>query len=123
MSVMSATEILQRIGESLGAAASVKSVFGEPIHCAGKTVIPVARVAYGFGGGFGGGTHKHGSEPSRQGEGGGGGGGVRAVAAGVLEITATHTRFVPATDLRWLAGAFCAGALLGGLFAMRGVRH
>jgi uncharacterized spore protein YtfJ len=123
ISGMSATEILQRIGESLGGMATVKSVFGEPIRCEGKTVVPVAKVAYGFGGGFGGGTRKHGSEPSKQGEGGGGGGGVRAFPAGALEITATRTRFVPVTDTRWLAAAFCAGALLGSLVARRRFRH
>jgi uncharacterized spore protein YtfJ len=119
---MSATEVLQKIGESLGGTATVKSVFGEPIHCEGKIVVPVAKVAYGFGGGFGGGPQKHGSEPSRQGEGGGGGGGVRAVPAGALEITADRTRFVPVTDLRWLAAAFCAGALPGSLVARRQLR-
>jgi|SRR5690348_12473190 len=50
---MAATDILQQIGESLGSSATVKAVFGEPVHAAGRTVIPVARVAYGFGGGFG----------------------------------------------------------------------
>ena len=48
---MHATEMLQRIGESLGSTATVKSVFGEPIHAEGKTVVPVAKVAYGFGAG------------------------------------------------------------------------
>jgi len=33
---MNATEMLQRIGETLGSTATVKSVFGEPIHAAGK---------------------------------------------------------------------------------------
>jgi uncharacterized spore protein YtfJ len=119
MSVMSATEILQRIGESLGGTATVKSVLGEPIRCEGKIVVPVAKVAYGFGGGFGSGIPKHGHEPSRQGGGDGGGGGVRAVPAGALEITADRARFVPVTDLRCLAAAFCAGALLGSLVARR----
>ena len=50
---MAAADILQQIGESLGSSATVKAVFGEPVHAAGRTVIPVAKVAYGFGGGFG----------------------------------------------------------------------
>jgi len=116
---MVATEILEKIGESLGSTANVKSVFGEPIHAEGKTVVPVARVAYGFGagGGHNHGKHDGGSEEGP--EGGGGGGGVRAFPAGALEITQSGTRFVPYTDLRWLAGAFAAGALLGGLFLHR----
>ena len=56
---MSTAEILERIGESLGSAATVKSVFGEPIHAEGKTVVPVAKVAYGFGAGSGSGPDKH----------------------------------------------------------------
>ena len=41
---MNAVDLLQRIGETLGSTATVKSVFGEPIHVNGKTVMPVAKV-------------------------------------------------------------------------------
>ena len=116
---MAATDILHQIGESLGSNATVKSVFGEPIHTAGKTVIPVAKVAYGFGGGFGTGHGKADTEGSRHGEGGGGGGGVRAFPAGALEITESGTRFIPFPDLRWLAGAFAVGAALGAVILGR----
>ena len=114
---MNATDVLQRLGETLGSAATVKSVFGDPIQANGKTVVPVAKVAYGFGGGFGAG--KHGKKPDQQGEGGGGGGGVRAVPAGVLEITEDSTRFIPFTDLRLLALAFAAGAAFGAVILAR----
>ena len=50
---MNAAELLQKMGDTLGSTATVKSVFGEPIHANGKTVVPVAKVAYGFGGGAG----------------------------------------------------------------------
>lgn len=99
---MSAKEMLEQIGDSLASTASVKSVFGEPIHAEGKTIIPVARVGYGFGAG----GSRHANE-------GGGGGGVGAVPAGVLEITQDSTRFIPDVDPRWLAGAFVAGAIVG----------
>jgi uncharacterized spore protein YtfJ len=125
---MNATDMLQKVGETLGSTATVKSVFGEPIHAEGRTVVPVARVAYGFGGGFGTGTGRgkrgaatapapgaEGAEPSVQGEGGGGGGGVTAFPAGALEITENHTRFIPFWDMRWLAVAFAAGATIGTL--------
>ena len=112
---MAATDILQQIGESLGSSATVKAVFGEPIHAAGRTVVPVAKVAYGFGGGFGTGHGKADTEKGRHGEGGGGGGGDRAFPAGALEITESGTRFIPFPDMRWMAGAFMAGAMLGGL--------
>ena len=48
-----ASEILRSLGERLQGGASVKNVFGDPITVDGKTVIPVARVRYGFGGGGG----------------------------------------------------------------------
>lgn len=112
---MGAAEILEKIGESLGSAATVKSVFGEPIHAEGKTVVPVAKVAYGFGAGSGAAPKKGDGESGNKAEGGGGGGGVRAFPAGALEITANGTRFVPFTDLRWVAGAFAAGALFAAL--------
>jgi uncharacterized spore protein YtfJ len=108
---MQPSEILEKIGQSLGATASVKSVFGEPIRHEGRTVVPVATVRYGFG--AGGGHAKHDRE------GGGGGGGVMACPAGALEITDTGTRFVPFTDWRWLALAFAVGAFAGSLAARR----
>src|ERR1700746_1769625 len=97
---MNATDLLQKMGETLGSTATVKAVFGEPIHTNGKTVVPVAKVAYGFGGGFGSG--KDSAHADRQGEGGGGGGGVRAFPAGALEISATGTPLWPFTGLSWL---------------------
>ena len=114
---MGATEMLQKIGDSLVATANVKSVFGEPIQVSGKTVVPVATVAYGFGAGAG-----TGGVESGKAEGGGGGGGVRAFPAGALEITADHTRFIPFHDPRWLAGAFAAGALIGSLLLRKSRR-
>ena len=116
---MNATEMLEKIGASLGSSATVKSVFGEPIHAEGKTVVPVAKVAYGFGAGGGRGPAKHNGGSGEQPEGGGGGGGVRAFPAGALEITHAGTRFVPYTEFRWIAGAFAAGAVLGSLFLRR----
>ena len=117
---MGATDLLQQIGETLGSTATVKSVFGEPIHVNGKTVVPVAKIAYGFGGGFG--TGKGGPHAAHEGEGGGGGGGVRAFPAGALEVTEKGTRFVPFIDLTWLGAAFTAGVVLGGLILTRRLR-
>ena len=110
---MNATDLLQRISESFGTTASVRSVFGEPIQAGGRTVVPVAKIAYGFGGGAGG--ARAGANADRLGEGGGGGGGVRAVPAGALEITDDGTRFVPFVDVRLISVAFAAGIVLGRL--------
>lgn len=114
---MNTSDVLRNIGETLGTTATVKSVFGDPIHANGKTIVPVAKIAYGFGGGFGAG--KNAQHPDRQGEGGGGGGGARAFPAGVLEITEGRTRFVPYVDPRLLAVAFGAGALAAALLLRR----
>ena len=131
---MTASDLLESISEKLGSTATVKTVYGDPIQANGKIVVPVAKIAYGFGGGFGSGHGKYRSDhetgtpegtnetdatQARHGEGGGGGGGVRAFPAGALEITDSGTRFVPYTDLRPLAVAFAAGAFLGALFFRR----
>ena len=118
---MNATEMLESIGESLRSTASVNSVFGEPIHAEGKTVVPVAKVAYGFGAGGGRKSNHDGGSNDRP-EGGGGGGGMRAFPAGALEISETQTRFIPYTDLRPLLAAFAAGAVIAGLL-LRGHKN
>jgi uncharacterized spore protein YtfJ len=114
---MIASEILEKIGESLSSTANVKTVFGEPIHVEGKTVVPIAKVAYGFG--AGGSQGKAGSKgESGERPGGGGGGGVRAFPAGVLEITQGKTRFIPFNDFPVMLSALAAGLLIG-LFLVR----
>jgi uncharacterized spore protein YtfJ len=117
---MDTAELLEKIGSSLGSTATVKSVFGEPIQAQGKTVVPVAKVAYGFGAGGGRSRRHQSTQAGEAPEGGGGGGGVRAFPAGALEITQNRTRFIPYTDLRWIAGAFLAGAAFAGLLWRRG---
>ena len=70
---------LNKISTQIGESASVKKVFGEPIQAGDKVIMPVAQVAYGFGGGFGKGHFKgkaaikEDSVNDETGEGGGGG--------------------------------------------------
>jgi uncharacterized spore protein YtfJ len=115
--VMNAADMLQKVSETLTSTATVKSVFGEPIRMDGKTVVPVAKILYGFGGGAG--TGKNAAHPDQQGEGGGGGGGARAFPAGALEITEHHTRFVPFIDPAVIGAAFTAGAVLASVIFLR----
>ena len=103
---------LESMLEPLTRSASVKSVYGEAISANGKTIIPVARVAYGFGGGRGR-RHQEGDSP------GGEGGGVYAVPVGVLEVTDAETRFVGLIDKPRLAGAALIGFCLGAWWARR----
>lgn len=73
--------LLERLADKLGGRASVTAVYGEPVTADGVTVIPVARVAFGFGGGAG-----RSVEGVKAGDGGGGGGGVEAKPLGYIEI-------------------------------------
>ena len=73
---MALQDIFKGITERLQTTANVETVYGEPIVAEGKTIIPVARVRYGFGGGFGEGNGGNGSSRENGGSGGGGGGGI-----------------------------------------------
>ena len=75
-------DVIKSITDRIHDTASVKNVYGDPIVAQGKTIIPVARVKYGFGGG--GGQEGEPSNPENDGQasrgrmgGGGGGGGVK----------------------------------------------
>jgi uncharacterized spore protein YtfJ len=47
---MNVPEMLKSIGDQLQSSASAKNVYGEAVSVGDRTVIPVARVSYGFGG-------------------------------------------------------------------------
>ena len=113
---MSTLAVLQSLKESVLGQASVKALYGEPVSAHGKTVIPVAKIAYGYGAGAGTGGM---GDASARGEGGGGGGGVRAVPVGVIEISDQPTRFVPISDRKKLTGAVLAGIGFGMLMGWR----
>jgi uncharacterized spore protein YtfJ len=98
---------VERLAERVGGKASVRAVFGDPIERNGTTIVPVAKVRWGFGGGVGRGPIAMG--PGRPGEGSplsdsldagtdhgigtGAGGGVTADPVGYLEIGPHGTRF------------------------------
>jgi len=98
--------------EPLTRSASVTAVYGEAISANDKTIIPVARIAYGFGGGRG---RKHHEGDSPEGE--AAGGGVYAVPIGVVEVTDAGTRFIALNDKRKLAGVLMLGFCLGAFWA------
>jgi len=78
-------DILKGITSELKSLASTKTVVGEPIDIAGKTIIPVIKIKMGFGAGAGedvSGERKHG----HGGAGGGGGGGVNIEPAAFITI-------------------------------------
>lgn len=110
-------EAMDSLIDRLHESANVSSVYGEAIERSGKTIVPVARVAYGFGGGFGSGGDE--GEGEEAGEGGGGGGGVSATPLGVLEITDEDTRFVRYGQPKKWFGALALGLVLGLLVGWR----
>jgi len=113
---MSVPEVFRSLLERLQGTASVKTVYGDPIAAAGKTIIPVAKVGFGFGGGSG---AKHQENVPLGKEGIGCGGGVGARPIGVVEVTPETTRFIPIGNGKAIAGAVLFGFLLGMLFARR----
>jgi uncharacterized spore protein YtfJ len=106
-----APNVFQNLNESIATSGTNKTVFGEPVTSGDIKVIPVARVAYGFGGGSG--ILSRGSAEPRGREGMGGGGGVMAIPVGVVEITPNGTHWIPFGQKKRVALAFAAGALLG----------
>jgi uncharacterized spore protein YtfJ len=73
---------LERLAELVGAKAGVEAVFGGPIRQGDLTIVPVARVRWGFGGGGG----QADEAPAGPAWGSGGGGGVIADPVGYLEV-------------------------------------
>ncbi len=88
--------MLERLAERVGGKAGVSLVYGEPVMRGEVTVIPVARVRWGFGGGGGSGTSRNADTGQPEGgQGSGGGGGVDARPAGFIEISDGKATYRP----------------------------
>lgn len=104
---------------------SVRHVYAEPVHHGDTTVIPVAKVAYGFGAGSGrrpaprSEANSNADAGGAEAQGGGGGGGARLTPIGALEIGPRGTRFIRYNELPRLAGVFALGLGVGVLLASR----
>jgi uncharacterized spore protein YtfJ len=107
-------EPLRALGERLASTATVERLYGSPVEREGVTVIPVARVRYGFGAG----TSREEDEEEL-----GGGGGVQATPIGFIVMEGEHAEF---RQIRDRAGeslgvaAIVAAAGLGLWFGLRG---
>jgi uncharacterized spore protein YtfJ len=125
---MNTKQLLDSAVEHLQKTAGVKTVYGEPLAVNGKTIIPVARVAYGFGGGSSPkkatGTADDTTSTTDQTP-GGVGGGMAAKPVGVVEITPEETKFVPFGQKKRMALIGLLGSAVGlGLGFMFGrTRH
>jgi uncharacterized spore protein YtfJ len=109
----SSPSFLERIVEKLGVHARSASAYSEPISKDGVTIVPVAKVRWGFGGG--GGT-KEGAQ-----QGGGGGGGMRVTPVGYIELKDGHSEFKPIRDAASLVPIILAGGAAG-FFLLRALR-
>lgn len=94
--VSDSDRLLERLAELVGAKATVRAVFGEPIRQGDLLVVPVARVRWGFGGGGG----RSAAAPTSPASGSGGGGGVAAEPVGFLEVGPAGATFNPIADVR-----------------------
>ncbi len=89
---MGVEELMQEVVEQLEKLVTTKTIVGEPITVAGKTVIPISKVSFGFG--SAGGEGKRGEEG---GFGGGGGGGAKIEPVAFLVISEDEVKLFPAT--------------------------
>ena len=110
-------QLLERLADLVGSKAGVQAVFGEPIRQGDLTVVPVARVRWGFGGGGG----RSGMVPQTPAaSGSGGGGGVMADPLGYLEIRPAGVTYSPIGDQRpspafMLAAGFASAIIIRAL--------
>ncbi|HQR36452.1 MAG TPA: spore germination protein GerW family protein [Blastocatellia bacterium] len=101
----------ERLAETLKTSAGAKMIYGDPVEHDGVTIIPVAKLRYGFGGGGG----KHNEE-----EGGGGGGAEIVQPAGYIELKDGSSKFHAIRDPMAFVPLVIAGGLTG-LLLVRGL--
>lgn len=127
---MEIMEMLNKLMDKLRKVGGVELSFGNPQTLGDLTIIPVARVAYGFGGGMGPGQKKKKKEkfhhidetseemieaspedtPKKEEMGMGGGGGMQTSPVGIFVFKGESVRFYP--TLSFKEAAITAGILL-----------
>lgn len=118
----SATDrFLERLVDLIGGRAGVQAVFGAPIERDGVTVVPVARVRWGFGAGSGSGP----AEGAGSAGGSGGAGGASGDPVGYIEIGPSGASFRPIVapypnPLFLIAVGIMVGSILRGLARLLG---
>jgi uncharacterized spore protein YtfJ len=112
--------LVEKIAERFGGAAAVGAVYGTPVERDGTTIIPVARVAWGFGAGSG-----SGGGPDGSGGGEGGGGGANATPIGFVEIRDGRAEFRPihVEPPLWAVASLVVAAGFTSWVVLRGLRR
>ncbi len=114
--MVSVSDTLSNITDRLQASGTTKTVYGEPVVAEGKTLIPVARVRYGFGAGGGSNDGESGGE--------GGGGGVEVTPIGIIEITELETRYISLESPRvFIKYALIAMGIIAFVLGIRQLRR
>ena len=112
-----------KIADLISNRAGMHLVYAEPIVRDGVTIVPVARIRFGFGGGGGQSPTAEGNpEAGRPSAGGGGGGGVIAAPAGFLVLRGDEVSYRPIRDPARTALAVAAGAFAVS-WALRALRR
>lgn len=114
---MSLHDLSQVMIDRLQGSASAKIIYGDPVTAHGRTIIPVGKVAWGFGGGLGPGRIRP-ENLDKGSVGEGGGGGVGATPVGIIEISDAGTRFI-SIEQSWKPWAGLAAGILVGLIVGR----
>lgn len=124
---MSATAPFEPVSNLFERNLNIRHVYGEPVHQGETTIIPVAKVAYGFGAGGGRRPGGHAvaadngqdAESVAEARGGGGGGGARLSPIGALEIGPWGTRFIRFDELPRMLAALGFGLVIGWVASRR----
>jgi uncharacterized spore protein YtfJ len=87
MQKMGVEATIKEIASELEKIANTKTVVGEPITAAGKTIIPISRISMGFGAGGG-----EGKKDNESGYGGGGGAGAKIEPVAFIMISEDEAR-------------------------------
>jgi uncharacterized spore protein YtfJ len=87
MHKMGVDETIKEIACELERIANTKTVVGEPITAAGKTIIPISKISLGFGAGGG-----EGKRDNESGYGGGGGAGAKIEPVAFIMISAEEAK-------------------------------
>jgi uncharacterized spore protein YtfJ len=126
-----ADRFLKELADRIGAHVGTDVSFGAPVERGDVTIVPVARVRWGFGGGLGSGTEERRpgaaskAQPGTMGSGAGGGGGSITDPIGYLEIRSTGATFKPLESMRpsamfLVAAGITAALVLRGLARLLG---
>jgi len=89
---MGVEELMKEVVEQLEKLITTRTIVGEPITMAGKTVIPISKVSFGFGSAGG-----EGKRDEESGFGGGGGGGAKIEPVTFLVISEDEVKLLSAT--------------------------